>query len=188
MKNLLILMVVLSMSLNSCFSNLRNVYSYTENYDTLSSFYQALEKDEAMIIWDFVMNPGEVMFTPPTILFHAEKEYILEYRFSIQHAGLSYYNYVSISREESRMSGGQLFRGEYFDEELIYEDLVIRTRFTPESKYNGSMRMDYNFYFKKGEIGFYGEVTHVNEIPENFDKQTIIDYIIELYERHVDGL
>lgn len=182
----MIVFMILAVSLNGCFANIGNAYSYSKKFDSLTTFYKELEEDETTIIWAFEMNPGEVMYANPMIVYHTESKNVIEYRINKKHAGLSYYTYVSISREESRMSGGQLFRGEYFDEEVIIDELIIRTKFTPASVYSGPMTIVYNFYFKKGEIGFYGEVVHVNEIPENYDKQAIIDYIIELYEQNTD--
>lgn len=187
MRKLLLVSIVLLISLNRCFSNLSNAYTYSEHYDNMDDFHQALNKDEHIIKLFFTLNPGEEMYSEPSIYFHKDTHDIYDYTFNMTHKGLSYYNYVYVSREESRSSGGRLFQGEFIDEEIIYEELTIRTHLIPPTKFGGPLQFIVDFYFKVEGIGFYGEIVHVNEILENFDKTVFIDYIIELYEYNVNG-
>lgn len=182
MRNLMILMMVLSISLNSCFANIRNSYTYSKTFRSMALLYEALEKDDEIIILRLELNPGETQDYPATIQYHSDTDAIYEYEYRTEHKGLTYRNYVRMTREESRTSGGALFRGETIDEEIIHEDLIIRTHLRPASKYNGPLTFTVNCYFKLNGIGYYGEIVHVNEISENFDKTVFIDYIIELYE------
>jgi hypothetical protein len=182
MRNLMIVMMVLSISLNSCFAHIGNAYTYSKTFDSIALFYEALEKDNEIIILRLELNAGESQVYLATIQYHTDTDVIYEYDYITEHKGLTYRNYVQINREESRTSGGTLFRGGIIDEEIIHEDLIIRTHLMPASKYNGPLTFRINFYFKSNGIGYYGEIVHVNEISENFDKQVFIDYIIELYE------
>lgn len=182
MRNLIVLMMVLSISLNSCFANIGNAYTYSKSFRSMDLLYEALEKDDEIIILRLELNPGETQDYPATIQYHSDTDAIYEYEYTTEHKGLTYRNHVRINREESRTTGGELFRGETIDEEIIHEDLIIRTHLRPASKYNGPLAFIVNFYFKANGIGYYGEIVHINEISENFDKQVFIDYIIELYE------
>jgi hypothetical protein len=131
---------------------------------------------------DLTLNPGEVQEYIATITYHTDSGDIYEYHYIIVHHGLTYTNYFTLRREESRKSGGPLFQGDWIDEEITHESLIIRSKFTEASLYNGPMSFTIAFFFTVNGIGFYGEIVHVNEISENFDKQVFIDYIIELYE------
>lgn len=185
MRKLIFLSFVVLVSLNSCFGFYRNTYTYSESYRSLDDFYRILENDEAIVILDLTLHPGETLDYPATIRFHTDSDVVYEYLYSIKHSGLSYHTTFTLQREESRSSGGQLFKGEIIDEEIIHQDLIIRTQLTPASKFGVPLQFVLNFYFEANGIGYYGEIRHVNEISENFDKQVFIDYIIELYEEHI---
>jgi hypothetical protein len=169
-------------SLNSCFSNLNNSYTYAKSYRSLDDFYSVLEKDKNIIIMNLTLNPGETLDYEATIRFHADSDEIYEYQYAITHNGLTYRSTFSLQREESRSSGGQLFKGDEIDEEIIHEGLIIRTQLTPPTKFGSPLQYIINYYFEANGIGYYGEIRHVNEISENFDKQVFIDYVTGLYE------
>ncbi len=185
MRKLIFLSFILVFNLNSCFGYLRDSYTYTKSYRSLEDFYSVLEQDESIIILDLSLNSGEQLDYVATIQFHTESDTIYEYQYTITHSGLTYRSIFTLQREESRSSGGQLFKGEIIDEEIILQDLIIRTRLTPPSKFGSPLQFVLNFYFEAKGIGYYGEINHVNEISENFDKQVFIDYIIELYEANL---
>lgn len=185
MRKLIFLSFILVFNLNSCFGYLRNAYVYTKSYRSLEDFFSVLEQDESIIILDLSLNSGEQLDNVATIQFHTDSDTIYEYQYTITHSGLTYRSIFTLQREESRSSGGQLFKGDDIDEEIVHEDLIIRTQLTPASKFGVPLQFVLNFYFEANGIGYYGEIRHVNEISENFDKQVFIDYIIELYEEHI---
>ncbi len=182
MKRLLMMSLILLTTMSRCFAGISNAYTYNKNYATMESFYEALEKQDSTLVIHFKLMDGESMFGEPSIDYHQQTNLIYGYRYQTVHHGLTYKNFVGMTVENSRESGGRLFSGEHMDEEIIHDGLVIRTALYVPSASNEILVFLVDFYFEMNGVGYYGYIYHHNEISENFDKQLIIDYVIDLYE------
>lgn len=181
MRKLILSSLLILTFLNRCVSGITNVEIIPQYYESLESFYEVIDQDNQMIKLDFTLNPGETPYGQRTIYTQVDSDRIYSYSYQLQHTGLSYRLYMGISREESRTSGYRLFAGEHIDEELVYEGLTIRTRLTLPVNPNEVLVFHTEFYFEIDGIGYYGFIIQSNEISENFDKQVVLDYIMNLY-------